>query len=94
MAWLTAIYTFCTAFLINIVLAGILYYSSILVEQGELSVGDISTVMLYLVQIVMKFGEFSWVIGEAGKVKGSLIKIIEMMQLIPEVNCNGGKIIP
>jgi ABC-type bacteriocin/lantibiotic exporter with double-glycine peptidase domain len=78
----------------NSTVAGLLYYSSILIERGEMTLGDIMSIMLYLITVVSKFGEISWLIGEVFKVKGATQKILELMQDIPTVNSLGGTIIP
>jgi ABC-type multidrug transport system fused ATPase/permease subunit len=78
----------------NSTFAGLLYYSSILIERGEMSVGDIMSIMLYMVGVVAKFGEISWLIGEIFKVKGATQKILALMQETPTVNSLGGNIIP
>lgn len=78
----------------NTTFAGLLYYSSILIERGEMTVGDIMSIMLYMVGVVAKFGEISWLIGEIFKVKGATQKILALMQDTPSVNSLGGNIIP
>jgi ABC-type multidrug transport system fused ATPase/permease subunit len=94
MAMVAAGWEFNMQFFMNSTVAGILYYSSILIEKGELTIGDVMSIMLYLIQCVMKFGEISWLIGEIFKVKGASMKILTMMQEQPQVNSTGGKIIP
>ena len=74
--------------------AGLLYFSSILIENGEMTIGDILSIILYLIQVVFKFGEIAWIIGEIFKVKGATMKILELMQVVSLVNSRGGTTIP
>ena len=94
LAMVSAGWEFNQQFFMNSNFAGLLYYSSFLIERGEMTIGDIMSIMLYMVLVVSKFGEISWLIGEVFKVKGATEKILTLMQDIPEVNATGGKIIP
>jgi len=94
MALVASGWEFNQQFWMNSTFAGLLYYSSILIERGEMTIGDIMSIMLYMVMVVSKFGEISWLIGEVFKVKGATEKILKLMQDIPEVNATGGMIIP
>jgi ABC-type multidrug transport system fused ATPase/permease subunit len=71
MARLAGCWEFTNQFFMNSTFAGLLYYSSILIERGEMTVGNIMSIMLYMVGVVAKFGEISWLIGEIFKVKGA-----------------------
>ena len=94
MAKVAAGWEFTQQFFMNSTIAGLLYYSSILIERGEMTLGDIMSIMLYMITVVAKFGEISWLIGEVFKVKGATQKILALMQDIPTVNSLGGSIIP
>lgn len=45
----TAIFSFFIGFAMNFAMAGIIYYGAVLVEDGEITIGDISAFLLYMI---------------------------------------------
>lgn len=74
--------------------AAVIYYGAVLVEDGEITVGDISAFLLYMFQLIFNFAIMGMVVGNVFKIIGASEKIITMMKLVPEVNSKGGDIIP
>lgn len=74
--------------------AAVIYYGAVLVENGEITVGDISAFLLYMFQLIFNFAILGMVVGNVFKIIGASEKIIKMMQLIPTVNSKGGIILP
>ena len=71
----------------------VIWYGAQLVEDGEITVGDISAFLLYMIQLVFNFAILGMVIGNVFKIVGASEKIIQMMKIIPIVNAKGGDII-
>jgi len=64
-----------------------------LVEDGEITVGDISAFLLYMFQLVFNFAILGMVFGNVFKILGASEKIIKMMKIKPQVNPKGGIIL-
>ena len=71
MAMISALMTFFTQFAINACMAGIIYYSSILVAEGKLTVGEIAAFLLYMIQLIINFAVLALVIGAVFRVLGA-----------------------
>lgn len=79
----------------NGVMAGIIYYGSILHQEGEVSVGDITSFLLFMIQLIFNFAILAAVFGNVFKVAGASEKIVQMMQHKPKVDAlSGGNTIP
>ena len=63
----------------NGVMAGIIYYGSILNQRGEVSVGDITSFLLFMIQLIFNFAILAAVFGNVFKVAGASEKIVQMM---------------
>jgi len=75
-------------------MAGIIYMGSELYQINEITVGDISAFLLYMIQLMMNFGILSGVAGNIFKVAGASEKIVNIMQTKQVINTRGGKTIP
>lgn len=75
-------------------MALIIWFGTNLVFAGELSVGGISTFLLYMMTLIINFAILALVVGNVSKVAGASSRVITMMQQIPAVNSRGGIIIP
>lgn len=53
-----------------------IYYGSILVREGELTVGDISAFLLYVSNLILNFVILGIVAGNVFKVAGASEKIV------------------
>mmetsp|Transcript_13100 Transcript_13100/g.20336 ORF Transcript_13100/g.20336 Transcript_13100/m.20336 type:complete len:259 (+) Transcript_13100:488-1264(+) len=68
----------------------IVIYASWLYEDGEISIGDITAFLLYMIQLMMNFMITTGALGNFYKLLGASEKIIKMMQYEPEINSKGG----
>ena len=75
-------------------MALIIWSGTNLVFAGELSIGDISAFLLYMMQLVINFAVLALVLGNVSKIAGASSRVITMMQKIPGVNSRGGITIP
>jgi len=90
MAKYQAAFSFFLMFFLNASMAGIIFYGSVLYEEGEITVGAISAFLLYMIQLLMGFMVFSFVFTNVVKVEGASKTIIDMMRWVPFVNSKGG----
>merc|ERR1719329_549401 len=63
----------------NGVMAGIIYYGSVLHQRGEVSIGDITSFLLFMIQLIFNFAILAAVFGNVFKVMGASEKIVQMM---------------
>lgn len=78
----------------NACTGGIIYYGAVLNQQGELTIGNISSFLLYMIQLIFNFAIIGFVIGNVFKMIGASEKVVKLMQHIPFVNSIGGRKIP
>jgi len=57
-------------------MAGIIYYGSILYENDKLSIGSISSFLLYMIQLIQSFAIIALVFGNLFAMVGASEKII------------------
>ena len=88
-----SLYTFFVGFMMNAVNAMIIYYGAILNREGEISVGEITAFLLYMIQLIFNFAIIAIVIGNVYKISGASEKIVEMMKTIVTVNATGGMVL-
>ena len=88
-----SLYTFFVGFMMNAVNAMIIYYGAILNREGEISVGEITAFLLYMIQLIFNFAVIAIVIGNVYKISGASEKIVEMMKTIVTVNATGGMVL-
>lgn len=86
--------TFFIQFTINGAMAGIIYYGAYLCLHGEISIGDITSFLLYMIQLIFNFAIIAGVFSNIFKMTGASQKIVQMMKHQPAVNASGGSIIP
>ena len=72
----------------------IVYYGSVLAKDGQITVGQITSFMLYMIQLVFNFVMIASVFTNMFKMSGASEKLVEIMKHVPFVNCSGGKKIP
>jgi len=89
-----AFFSFIIAFSMNGCMAGIIYGGAILYRDGEISIGNISAFLLYMIQLLINFSILGVVFGNVYKMLGASDKIIAIMKHLPIVNSRGGSIIP
>ena len=72
--------TFFIQFTINGAMAGIIYYGSVLCSSGDISVGAITSFLLYMIQLIFNFAIIAGVFSNIFKMAGSSQKIVSMMK--------------
>ena len=77
----------------NGVNALIIYYGATLVKEGEISVGEITAFLLYMIQLIFNFWVVAMVVGNVYKISGASEKIVEMMKTPVTVNASGGMVL-
>lgn len=60
----------------NLVMAGIIWYGSILYANKEITVGEISTFLLFMIQLILNFASIAHVVGNVYKIAGASEKIV------------------
>ena len=76
---------------INSVNAAIIYYGSILYNDNEISLGEITSFLLYMIQLIFNFMMLSGVASNLSKISGAAEKMVEYMKYKPDVPTEGGK---
>jgi len=89
-----SLFHFFTIFMMNSATAAIIYYGAILHKTGDITVGEITAFLLYMIQMIFNFVIISFVIGNIYKVSGASEKIVQMMKTEVVVNTSGGMILP
>ena len=75
----------------NSCMAGIIYYGCVLYENNEVTIGDISAFLLYMIFLIFDFALIAMVFGNILQTIGASEKIVKMMKYAPQVNSRGGK---
>ena len=60
-------------------MAAIIYVSSILYQDGNITIGEISSFMFYMLMLIFNFGMVAMVFGNVAAVVGASDKIVELM---------------
>lgn len=81
-------------FVIQLAMAMIGYYGGKLHIDGEISIGNISSFLLYMIQLIMNMFPLIFSIDNFFKVEGATAKILKIMKEVPKINTRGGMIIP
>lgn len=74
-----AIWGFTDQFCLNGAYAAMVFYGAHLVEKGEITVGDITSFLLYMWNMRMNFFVIGFTFGTIFKVLGASEKMVEMM---------------
>ena len=74
-------------------MAAVVYVSSILYQDGNISIGEISSFMFYMLMLVFNFGMVAMVFGNVAAIVGASDKIVELMDYVPQINSTGGDIL-
>ena len=77
-------------FMFGFCMGAVVYYSSQLYSEGEISIGDITAFLLFMIQLMMNFAITTGAIGNIYKLFGASEKIFKMMRYQPDVNSTGG----
>jgi len=85
------LFTWWITISINSVNAAIIYYGSILYNQNEISLGSITSFLLYMIQLIFNFMMLAGVASNLSKISGAAEKMVEYMKYVPDVTTEGGK---
>lgn len=72
-------------------MAGVIYVAGLLYQNDEISIGDITSFLFYMIQLLFNFGMVSSVFGNVISILGASDKIVEIMEYKPSINTTGGK---
>ena len=87
-----AIVTSMWGLILNSANGAIIYVGALLVQRGELTVGGITSFLLYMIFLIFNFIIIGFVISAVYKVFGACEKIVEMMRIAVEAgDCEGLK---
>lgn len=70
---------------INSVNAAIIYYGSVLYNNNEITLGAITSFLLYMIQLIFNFMMLSGVASNLSKISGAAEKMVEYMKYVPDV---------
>jgi len=70
--------------------AAIIYYGSVLHEEGDITLGQITAFLLYMIQLIFNFLMMSGVFANLAKISGAAEKMVEYMKYVPDVPAQGG----
>ena len=85
-----ALFAFMTQLMLYGAMAAVVYVASILYQDGNISIGEISSFMFYMLMLVFNFGMVAMVFGNVAAVVGASDKIVELMDYVPKINSFGG----
>ncbi len=88
-----AIFAFITQILLYGAMAAVVYVASKLYQDNNISIGEISSFMFYMLMLVFNFAMVAMVFGNVAAVMGASDKIVELMQYEPKIKSHGGDII-
>ena len=76
---------------INSVNAAIIYYGSVLYNDNQITLGEITSFLLYMIQLIFNFMMLSGVASNLSKISGAAEKMVDYMKYVPDVKADGGK---
>lgn len=85
-----AFVTFLWSLILNSANGAIIYVGALLVKNGELTVGGITSFLLYMIFLIFNFIIIGFVISAVYKVFGACEKIVEMMRIAVEAGDREG----
>ena len=74
-------------------MAAVVYVGSILYQDGNITIGELSSYLFYMIMLTFNFSMVAMVFGNIASVMGASDKIVELMNYVPKINCTGGDII-
>lgn len=72
-------------------MAGIMYLSSILYQNGKINIGIITSFLFYMVMLLFNFARAASVFGEVMAILGASDKVVELIQYKEAINTQGGE---
>jgi ATP-binding cassette subfamily B protein len=85
-----AFVTFMWGLILNSANGAIIYCGAVLVLRGELTVGGVTSFLLYMIFLIFNFIIIGFVISAVYKVFGACEKIVEMMRIAVEAGDREG----
>ena len=71
-------------------MVGIIYVSSVLYQHDELTIGAISSFLLYMIMLLVNFGIMASVFGNVASIFGATDKVVELIGIEAKINTEGG----
>lgn len=71
-------------------LTAIIYFTAIFYKRGEISLGNISSFLFYLIMLLINVSFIAEVFRNVYSIIGASDKIVEIIQLQPAINTKGG----
>ena len=71
-------------------MAAVVWLASVIYQDGEISIGQISTFLFYMMMLVWNFMMISWTLGTLANVMGASDRICEIMDAPRIVKSDGG----
>ncbi|XP_077543091.1 ATP-binding cassette sub-family B member 10, mitochondrial-like [Haemaphysalis longicornis] len=88
--WLKAVFFGCTGATGNMIVLAVLYYGGVLMSDGKLSVGSLSSFLLYAAYVGVSIGGLGGFFTEATKALGASKKVWEIADRVPLLPNSGG----
>ncbi|KAI8921791.1 hypothetical protein BC831DRAFT_475453 [Entophlyctis helioformis] len=89
-----ALFMGLTGFLPQIAIALVLYSGAVMVINGDITTGLLTSFILYTLTLAMAFGVLSGLFGDFMQAVGASQRIFELMDQVPDIPVTGGASIP
>lgn len=91
-AWARGIFYGMTGFSGNAIILSVLYYGGIMVSESDISIGDLSSFLLYAAYIGVSIGGLSSFYSEMNRGLGASSRLWELLDRTPKIPISGGYI--
>lgn len=92
--WLKAVFFGCTGATGNMIVLAVLYYGGVLMSDGRLTVGSLSSFLLYAAYVGVSIGGLGGFFTETTKALGASRKVWEIADRVPALPNSGGLTLP
>uniref|UniRef100_A0A1E1X3S2 ATP-binding cassette sub-family B member 10, mitochondrial n=1 Tax=Amblyomma aureolatum TaxID=187763 RepID=A0A1E1X3S2_9ACAR len=92
--WLKAVFFGCTGATGNMIVLAVLYYGGVLMSDGKLTVGNLSSFLLYAAYVGVSIGGLGGFFTETTKALGASRKVWEIADRVPALPNSGGLTLP
>ena len=75
-------------------MAGVIYTASLQYEKGDITIGEITSFLFYMIFLLFNFTMLAMVFGNVMSILGASDKIVEIMEYEPKINTTGGETMP
>ena len=83
-------FAFLTQLMLYGSMAAVVYLASVLYQDNEISIGELSTFLFYMMMLVFNFMMASWVLNTLANLMGASDKIVEVMDAPITIESAGG----